>query len=315
MLATSWRSVPVLRLGLVSLLLAIPATSQAQGLAAAANEGVFPKVVPPAVARTWLALHRVVDLEFAEETSLGDALKRVQELTKGPGLPDGVAFYVAAGRPGRGGMDPSQGGSAERMVKLSLKGQPLFAGLGLVADQSGMGYSVDKDGVVVLEPTPMLVRPGEFVVGGEFMTEAQARTWLRLSRAEGVAFSEETPLKAVLAFVREHSQEPGLAADQPSPVLPIYLDPRGLEKAEKTEDAAVVLDVANLPLSTTLALMLDQVGLTYRVQEDGLLVVTSPGRASLFEPVPAPIFRGMSRSMGVGMGGAVGMGGGGGGFR
>ncbi len=50
----------------------------------------------------------------------------------------------------------------------------------------------------------------------------------------------------------------------------IYVDPVGLKEAEKTMKSPIQIDLAGLPLSTTLRLALKQLGLVYRVR-DGLL--------------------------------------------
>ncbi len=59
------------------------------------------------------------------------------------------------------------------------------------------------------------------------------------------------------------------------PSITIYFDPIGLDKAEKTMTSLVTMDVAGVPLRTTLRLLLGQLGLSYSVH-DGLLVVCDP---------------------------------------
>ncbi|MBV8234029.1 MAG: hypothetical protein JO329_28960, partial [Planctomycetaceae bacterium] len=56
--------------------------------------------------------------------------------------------------------------------------------------------------------------------------------------------------------------------------IPIYVDPVGLQEAEKTMTSPVTLDLEGVPLKTTLRLLLKQLGLTYTVK-DGLLTITS----------------------------------------
>ena len=78
------------------------------------------------------------------------------------------------------------------------------------------------------------------------------------------------------------------------------------------ESSRVTLKLDAAPLRTSLGLMLDQVDLTYRVQQDGILVITSPQEALSYDPPPQ---RGAVAGMGGmgAMGGAM-MGGMGGGF-
>ncbi len=59
------------------------------------------------------------------------------------------------------------------------------------------------------------------------------------------------------------------------PSLPIYVDPVGLQEAEKTMASTVKIDLDGVPLKTTLRLMLKQLGLAYCVR-DGVLIISSP---------------------------------------
>ena len=82
-------------------------------------------------------------------------------------------------------------------------------------------------------------------------------------------FSNDTPLEDVLKYVKRATQGPkdtGIA---------IYLDPAGLQDAEKTEMSTVILDMEGVPLKTTLRLVLKQLGLAYCVR-DGVIIISSP---------------------------------------
>ena len=48
----------------------------------------------PQSRRIIAALDELVVMKFAEETTLEDVLKHIQEKTKSPGLPKGIAIYV-----------------------------------------------------------------------------------------------------------------------------------------------------------------------------------------------------------------------------
>ena len=56
--------------------------------------------------------------------------------------------------------------------------------------------------------------------------------------------------------------------------IPIYVDPLGLQEAERSLNSTVTMDLEGVPLKTTLKLMLKQLGLAYTVK-DGFLMVTS----------------------------------------
>ena len=68
--------------------------------------------------------------------------------------------------------------------------------------------------------------------------------------------------------------------------IPIYVDPVGLNEAEKTMTSPVTLDLEGVPLKTTLRLLLKQLGLIYSVK-DGLLMITA--ESSEDSPTASPI--------------------------
>jgi hypothetical protein len=90
----------------------------------------------------------------------------------------------------------------------------------------------------------------------------------KLEEPVSMSFANETPLEDVLKYVRSATQGPNDAG------IPIYVDPVGLQEAEKTLQSPIQLDLEGVPLKTTLRLLLKQLGLTYTVKE-GLLTITS----------------------------------------
>ena len=85
-----------------------------------------------------------------------------------------------------------------------------------------------------------------------------------------MSFPDETPLQDVLNYIKSASAGPKDKG------IPIYVDPIGLAEAEKTTTSVVQLDLEDVPLRTTLRLVLKQLGLAYCVK-DGLLFISSPG--------------------------------------
>ncbi len=83
-----------------------------------------------------------------------------------------------------------------------------------------------------------------------------------------MSFANETPLEDVLKYIKQATTTPNYAG------IPIYVDPLGLQEADKTMTSTVQLDLEGIPLRRTLQLMLQQIGLVYFV-DDGLLVITS----------------------------------------
>ena len=81
-------------------------------------------------------------------------------------------------------------------------------------------------------------------------------------------FPDETPLEDLLKFVRSTARGPD------GHPIPIYLDPLGLQGADKTYVSPIAIDLENARLGTGLRLALRQLGLDYMLK-DGVLVITS----------------------------------------
>jgi hypothetical protein len=114
------------------------------------------------------------------------------------------------------------------------------------------------------------------VVGGfhPFSTgvaAANARIWVALEQPVPIPFPEDTPLEDVLKYIQITAHGPDGKG------IPIYVDPMGLQEAEKTLTSTVRIDLEGVALKTTLRLCLDQLDLSYSIR-DGLLLITSQGR-------------------------------------
>jgi serine/threonine protein kinase len=115
-------------------------------------------------------------------------------------------------------------------------------------------------------------------------------------------FAEETPLDDVLKYIREKTK--GLIKLG----IPIYVDPIGLQEAEKSMTSTVRnIDLKDLPLNNTLPLVLAQLDLAYYVKDDVLIITSkesleaartestavvsdeSPSNKSILEIVEIPI--------------------------
>jgi hypothetical protein len=106
------------------------------------------------------------------------------------------------------------------------------------------------------------------------------RILIKLEELIPMHFAVETPLDDVLKYIKQATTTPTFSG------IPIYVDPIGLQEAERSLNSTVQMDLDGVPLRRTLQLMLTQLGLAYFV-EDGMLVVTSEDRAR--EPLPPPI--------------------------
>lgn len=97
---------------------------------------------------------------------------------------------------------------------------------------------------------------------------ANARIYRALDRAIPLHFPEESPLEDVLKAIRDATRRPNDNG------IPIYVDPVGLQEAEKTLQSTITIDLEGVPLRTSLHLALKQLGMTYGVA-GGLLHITS----------------------------------------
>jgi RNA polymerase sigma factor (sigma-70 family) len=104
----------------------------------------------------------------------------------------------------------------------------------------------------------------------------------KLDEVVAMNFAGGTPLEEVLKHVKAFTQ----SAEFPNG-LAIYVDPIGLQEAEKTLSSAVTIDLDGVPLRRTLYLALRQLGLVYLV-EDGMIYITNQGSENYPLPPPMP---------------------------
>ena len=107
-----------------------------------------------------------------------------------------------------------------------------------------------------------------FFVPSKGVAAANARVLKALEQLVPMHFPEETTLEDVLKHVADATK--GLDGKN----MPIYVDPIGLQEAEKTMMSVVRLDLDGVPLATTLNLCLKQLDLAYSIR-DGVLVINS----------------------------------------
>ena len=90
----------------------------------------------------------------------------------------------------------------------------------------------------------------------------------KLDEPISMSFANETPLEDLLKYIKQATTGPNFSG------IPIYVDPLGLQEAEKTLASTVQLDLEGIPLRRSLQLALSQLRLGYYV-DDGILVITS----------------------------------------
>jgi RNA polymerase sigma factor (sigma-70 family) len=90
----------------------------------------------------------------------------------------------------------------------------------------------------------------------------------KLEMPVAMSFPNETPLEDVLKYIKQATTSPDSSG------IPIYIDPMGLQEAERTMTSTIQIDLEGVPLRRTLQLALKQLGLVYFV-DDGILCITN----------------------------------------
>jgi hypothetical protein len=90
--------------------------------------------------------------------------------------------------------------------------------------------------------------------------QGNARILEALRRPIPMRFATETPLDDVLKYIKQATTTPDY------PGIPIYVDPIGLQEAERSLNSTVQIDLEGVPLKETLRLCLKQLGLAYEVK-------------------------------------------------
>ena len=96
----------------------------------------------------------------------------------------------------------------------------------------------------------------------------ESRTSLKL-HATLLVFAKETSLEDLIKAIRSASK----GKSNGDTLIPIYLDPLGLQMADKTMNSPIQWDVGAVPLAASLPLILKQVGLKFHVMSNGLLMI------------------------------------------
>ena len=69
----------------------------------------------------------------------------------------------------------------------------------------------------------------------------------KLDEPISMSFANETPLDDVLKYIKQATTTPTFSG------IPIYVDPLGLQEAERSLNSTVTIDLEGVPLKTTLS--------------------------------------------------------------
>ncbi len=232
--------------------------------------------VSPRTKAVLAKLDRRLAMNFPKRTPLREVLVYVREATKKRNEP-GMPIYV----------DLAQVAHAEKAlnsrVTFDEPNGPLKGSLDLILKQVGLAYCV-KDGLLVIS-TPSGVEAEKEVPAAAPSDDAPRSQAIAAKLAEPLAikFCDGTPLQDALRVIKGTSIGPKV------PSMQIYVNPavysdkaelmmgsshtaKPAGSAEKTKPLLVTMDVENVPLRTTLRLLLAQAGLEFSLKK-GILII------------------------------------------
>jgi hypothetical protein len=111
------------------------------------------------------------------------------------------------------------------------------------------------------------LRP-RFSPAREWIEAANAQLLEALEQPIPMRFPNETPLDDLLNYIKQATTTPTHSG------IAIYVDPIGLQVAERSMNSTVQIDLEGVPLRETLRLCLKQLGLVHEVR-DGYIRITS----------------------------------------
>ncbi len=150
---------------------------------------------------------------------------------------------------------------------MDIEGVPLRTTLRLVLRQLGLTYYVDDGLLVVISLHENIETQARPVVTIDTSPKTMAIVEV-LNKPCAMPFPNETPLENILHYIlnKPANEKAGNLS------VPIFVDPKALEKTRTSVTSPVVIDVDGVPLRTTLRLLLRQLGLAYSVDTGFLMI-------------------------------------------
>jgi hypothetical protein len=212
--------------------------------------------------RTKAAVARLVQpiaMNFPKSTPLRDVLRYVRESINVPSEP-AIPIYF----------DPVGIGDTEKalnaMVSIDLNDIPLNDTLELLFEQAGLTHCV-RDGLIFVS-TPARIsaeRSVPLALTADDEPESQAIV-AELSKPPALRFAHKTPLEDVVVHIK------GLTRGKGDADIPICFDPPDSQDVQKAKATLVTIDLDNVPLRTTLRLLLAQAGMEFSIKKGFLII-------------------------------------------
>lgn len=121
------------------------------------------------------------------------------------------------------------------------------------------------------KPGPSESEPPIGYVQARRMSPEATRVWLKLQEKIPMPFPKQTSLEDLVKHIQSSTADKETMPDG----IPVYVDPVGLQDADKTMADTITINLKGIPLATTLKLALAQLSLAYRINPDGFLTITS----------------------------------------
>lgn len=227
------------------------------------NAKATPAEVSPRTRAILARLDEPVPMEFPKATPLDVVLEHIKRSAKkGPNDP-GLPIYI----------EPLGLQEVHRnlngLVTIRGKGSPLKDSLQQVLSQVHLAYCV-KDDVLIISSPQGIIREQKATAVSALDDSLRSKAVLaRLEEPISMPFGNDTPLDYVLDYIKTATRKGPDGLE-----IPILIIPSGLEETRSSLNSTVYVDIENVPLETTLRLLLKQVGLAYGVR-DGRIVIHS----------------------------------------
>jgi hypothetical protein len=216
--------------------------------------GQVPEELDPRSKALGIRLNQPIAMNFPRSTPLRDVLRYVRQST---GVPNEPALPIYFDPVGIADTEKAQ----NVMVSIDLNDIPLNDTLELVFDQAGLAHCI-RDGLMfVSAPAHVSAeRSASLAPTADEEPESQAIV-AQLNRPRAVRFDHKLPLKDAVERIK------GLRRGNGDTAFEIFFGQQDSPEVQKAKGTPVLIDVENVPLRTTLRLLLAQAGMEFSIKK------------------------------------------------